>query len=244
MTINLIPITQALAKAAAKILVYGFAGAGKTFLAASLKGPGLLISAEAGTLSLKKAIEEGVFHAGTKVLTLTPGPQALQELAELLADLRRDPDKFAWVMLDSISEIAEVALAGESEKNTNPLQAYGKMALAMLKLMKDFRDLPGVDVVFSAKAELEVDSATGKKRITVKTPGKKFPADIPYLFDEVLYLTVAPNGERAFFTQDPDLLGTAKDRSGQLDPYEEVNKAGKDGSWGLGRVIDKIKGKE
>src|SRR5690554_5487299 len=81
-----------------KILVYGGAGAGKTTLCKTMPGNPVIISAEGGLLSLRD-VDIPVIEVSN-----------LQDVHDAYTFLMDDPEgqKFDWVALDSISEIAEV----------------------------------------------------------------------------------------------------------------------------------------
>ena len=234
----LVPIAQAVAKTTVKILVYGFAGAGKTTLLGSLPGKGLILSAEAGLLSLRRLAS--VFHEGTRVITVPAGAAGAELLAEVLAHLKANPTEFAWVALDSLSEIAEVVLSSEKSKTKDPRQAYGALQDTMGKLLRDYRDLADIDVYFSAKCERVKDDSTGKVSLQVSMPGAKLGQALPYVFDEVLFLKKLDDGTRVLQT-DGDAQVIAKDRSGALNQLEQVDAVEEGRTWGLGRIIEKIK---
>ncbi len=196
-----------------KILVYGQAGSGKTRLAATLSNP-VIISAEAGLLSLRD-------HKIAAVEV-----KSVSDLEEIYGRLRdaEDPDfgGFDWVVLDSITEIAEQVLAKEKELVSDNRQAYGNLATHVTGLIKAFRDLPR-NVYMSAKCARIKDDATGAMHYGVDMPGSKLGPAVPYLFDEVFALLTHRN-------EDGDVLARlqtnrtpeyeAKDRSGALDDYE------------------------
>ena len=145
--------------------------------------------------------------------------------------------KYKSVALDSISEIAEVVLSAEKKTAKDPRQAYGEMADQMADLVRAFRDLPGKHVYFSAKVEKAQDEM-GRILYAPSMPGNKFAQQMPYLFDEVLALRMekVSDGDiqRALMCES-DGIWTAKDRSGQLSPWEEPD---------LGAIIRKIGGAE
>jgi phage nucleotide-binding protein len=206
-----------------KILLYGTSGSGKTTLIKSLDNP-FVLSAEAGLLSI----------AGHDVDYVEVPDMATMQ--EAYVHVKNDA-KIKTVVLDSISEIAEVVLAAEKASTKDPRAAYGNMADRMMGLVRAFRDLPGRDVVFIAKAEKDKDDA-GKMIYQPSMPGQKVGQALPYLFDEVLALRVEKNDEgqtvRAIQT-DADPSWTAKDRSGKLDMWEAPD---------LGAIIKKIRGEK
>jgi phage nucleotide-binding protein len=194
-----------------KLCVYGMAGAGKTVLCATTGAPTLIISAEAGLLSLR-----GVDIPVVEVKTIADLQEVYQYLTETQEGLA-----YEWICLDSISEIAEVCLNEARAASKDPRMAYGDMQEKMETLIRAFRDLPR-NVYFTAKMESLVDDA-GVLRYQPMLPGRKLPNGLAYFFDEVFFYAVGKDAEgnptRWLQTQ-PDLKHQAKDRSGALDACE------------------------
>lgn len=206
-----------------KVILYGLSGSGKTRQIKTLDKP-LILSAEAGLLSIA-----GFDADFIKIETL-------DDLRQSYEFLKTDT-KYKTVVLDSVSEIAEVVLTAEKKLAKDPRQAYGALADSMSNLIRAFRDLPGKDVVFIAKAEKEKDQ-DGKLLYSPSMPGQKLGQALPYFFDEVLALRVEKNEEgktiRAFQTEASDTW-SCKDRSGKLDPWEPAD---------LGAIFKKIRGEK
>lgn len=209
-----------------KILVHGPAGAGKTRLCATtgdLENT-LILSAEAGLLSLRD------FEIDAAVI------KSVDDMRQALAFVRdairgEGPKRYRWVCIDSLSEIAETCLATEKAANTNGLRAYGEMADTMFKLIRAFRDLRGINVVFTAKQERVQDE--GRLIYAPMLPGKRLSQGIAYLFDEVFAMRSRPDGDGVarFLQTVNDGVYDAKDRSGALDPAEPPS---------LKKIADKI----
>jgi phage nucleotide-binding protein len=223
MAIN-IKTTGSLAANGVKILVYGQAGAGKTSLIKTLPSP-IVLSAEGGLLSIRDADIPYIEIAD------------LDTLREAYTWLTSSDEakRYQSVVLDSISEVAEVVLHHEMKKNKDGRAAYGEMNTTMQELIRAFRDLPGKHVYMSAKLEKSQDEM-GKMLYNPGMPGKSLTQGLPYFFDEVLALRVERDAEgvtqRALMC-DGDGLWTAKDRSGKLDMWEAPD---------LGAIIAKIQG--
>ena len=206
-----------------KLLVYGHAGAGQTTLAASMPRP-IIISAEGGLLSIQGAalpyIEVSSMDALREAFDYVSGEHGAE---------------FDSIVLDSISEIAEVVLVHEKAVNKDGRAAYGEMAVQMTSIIRAFRDLPGKHVLMTAKVEKSQDE-TGRILYSPSMPGNKVGQSLPYFFDEVLALRVEKDAEgvaqRALMC-DSDGLWLAKDRSGKLDAWEAPD---------IGAVINKIGG--
>jgi len=202
-----------------KCLVHGLAGSGKTVLSATTGEPTLIVSAEGGLLSIKNAPDY------IDVVEI----QTIDDLEEVYEFLTEDPDakKYRWVNLDSVSEIAEVLLSEEKAINKDARQAYGNLSDRMFKLLRAFRDLPDVNVLFTCKTQRLEDSDTGLTMYMPMLPGKTLSQGISYLFDEVFTIRIFEEEDEDGDTVEVRYLQTnrtrkyeAKDRSGELDLYE------------------------
>lgn len=232
--VELKSVSEAIDGQGIKACVYGFAGTGKTRLLATLPGKGLVASAEAGLLSLKDVPHTG--HISVAVIS------TMDDLRTVYAMLTKPDHGFGWVALDSVSEIAEVLLSTEKKKEKDPRKAYGTLVEEMGVVLRAFRDLPAIDVYFSAKAEKVKEEDTGRVSVQILVPGSKLGQQIPYLFDEVFQLVVVdvtddkgrPTGESTRWLQTrKDSRCDCKDRSGKLDAFEPAD---------LGAVFAKIRG--
>lgn len=210
-----------------KCLVYGPAGVGKTCLCATMPTP-IILSAESGALSLSRKNLEKVFGVGNPQVTYDI-PMIKISTVQDLTDAHKwlmesnDAKPFLSVGLDSITEIAEVVLANAKRQVKDPRQAYGELIDKMTMLIRAFRDLPGKNVVVSAKMEFQKDEASGISKYMASMPGAKLGQQLPYFFDEVFRFGVSqtPQGEKYRFLQtQPDIQYDAKDRSGMLEPME------------------------
>jgi len=193
-----------------KILVYGHAGAGKTTLATTMPKP-VIISAEGGLLSIK---ESNIPYIEVS---------SMEDLKEAYSWLTSSEGQvFDSVILDSLSEIGEVVLIHEKSINKDGRAAYGEMAAQMTALIRAFRDLPGKNVLMTAKVEKTADES-GRLLYAPSMPGAKLGQQLPYFFDLVLALRVEKDADgiaqRALMC-DSDGLWTAKDRSGKLQAWE------------------------
>ena len=215
-----------------KILVYSSAGMGKTLLCATAPTP-IIISAESGLLSLNPKNQQKILGqvVDIPVITIT----TYQELQEAYLFIKNDPhaQKFQTICIDSITEVAETILANAKLEFKDARQAYGVLIENTVKLIKDFRDLPGKHVYMSAKQAKFKDETTGGMLFGPSMPGNALPQQIPYLFDEVFNLNIAKSEQREYryLRTQPDLQYDAKDRSGALDAIEQPN---------LSNIINKI----
>lgn len=197
-----------------KVLVHGPAGAGKTSLCATTGGSPLIISAEAGLLSLRS--HDIPFIEISSMAGLIDAYQFVSQSAEAA--------QFDWICLDSISEVGEVVLSHEKKQTKDPRQAYGALQEQMGDLIRSFRDLKGKNVYFSCKQERIKDELSGAMLYGPSMPGAKLAQSLPYFFDEVFALRVEadPEGNPTRFLQTSlDIQYYCKDRSGALDMYEQ-----------------------
>ncbi|MBL8445649.1 MAG: ATP-binding protein [Zoogloeaceae bacterium] len=218
MVIRLTSTKQSVVENGIKVLVHGPAGAGKTVLCGTTGEPTVIISAEAGLLSLR-----GKDIPVIEVKNVEDVHEAYKFLTEAV-----EAAQFRWVCLDSISEIAEVCLAAEKKGAKDPRQAYGALAERMGELVRAFRDLPGRNVYFSCKQERTKDEQTGAMLYYPSLPGNTLKQGIGYFFDEVFCLRVErdPDGNPYRTLQTArDFNYEAKDRSGALDMFEPPDLA-------------------
>ena len=202
-----------------KCLVYGRAGVGKTVLSDTAPKP-LIISAEHGLLSLKdKNIP----------VIMIENHLDLDDAYEFITTNEKAKD-FETIVLDSISDIAEVVLAyfkkNPVDGNTHPQAAYGSMADVLMPLIKKFRDLPGKHVYFIAKSKRVKDDYTGVTSWMPSMPGQQLGPALPYLFDFVLPMRIGETDkgvEYRYLQTKADIQWEAKDRSGKLNTIEKPN---------------------
>jgi AAA domain-containing protein len=199
-----------------KCLVYGPPKVGKTRLMATAPAP-IIFSAEAGLLSLR---------------TYNLPYVQIQSMAHLQECYNwtiqsREAQQFATIGLDSISEIIEVLLEYEKTRTRDPRKAYGAIIDQGLRLIRDFRDLPGRNVVLIAKQETAIDGATGYMFNQPSFPGNKLGPAVPYYPDEIFQYVVHtdPQTRQRFegLRCWADGQNVAGDRSGALDQWEPPN---------------------
>lgn len=205
-----------------KCLAYGRSGGGKTRLAATAPRP-FVFSAEKGLLSLRK--ERIAFSEIACYKDL--------EDAHAWATKSAEAKNYDTLCLDSISEIAEVVLSKEKERNKDPRKAYGELATSVLDLLRSFRDMPQKHVYFIAKEETY--EVAGMQCSRPSFPGKVLAAEMPYFFDEVFHLVTFEDPQTkqlssALKTR-TDQYSEAKDRSGALSLWEPAH---------LGQIFEKI----
>lgn len=204
-----------------KCLVFGKAGAGKTQLCGTAPAP-LIISAEAGLLTLRKATAD--YGAGAEPIRVLVVSTA-QDVWDALNWCKTDAAKagIRTVCLDSISEITEVILANAKKTTKDPRAAYGDMATQTIDMVKAFRDLPGFHVLVTAKEITATDPITGVARAQPTAPGQQVGPALPYLFDEVFHAATDKDAKGVtyhYLRTRSSYNADAKDRSGALDEIE------------------------
>ena len=203
----------------------------KTSLLATLKNQ-FIISAESGLLSISK---HDIPYCEVK--TIDDMNDAYQYALKC---------KEETICLDSISEIAEnilfqlkTAANKKAGHKPDPRPAYMDLADQVGNLIRNFRDIPKKNIVMLSK-EIPVYEEDSENIIGYKPmlPGRVLPHGLPYHFDEVLAYQIDRKGKR-FFQTSANRKRPAKDRSGNLDLEEYVDK---DCKTTLTDLIAKIKG--
>jgi hypothetical protein len=216
-------VMQVTQQSGCKCIVYGPSGAGKTTLASTAPNP-IIINAENGLLSLRRVIKETgrdlpcmsikSFDDLKQAFDILSGPQGQQ---------------FETIVVDSISEVSEVVLADLKKTKKDARQAYMHIQEETMEIIRNFRDMPNMNVVFLAKQGSIMDAGTGMLMNGPLMPGKSLGPAIPYLCDEVFQIMPTPHPENPqlpgprYLRTFADQQNTAKDRSGMLDPWEPAN---------------------
>ena len=229
MAIRFTTVDEAIERTGLKILVHGFAGSGKTILSATANEKTVIINVEAGMLSLRKFLRENPhYNKKIKVASIDD----IVDLENLRDQFKYSDTKICeWICIDSASEIAERIIGEEKKSGIDGRGAYGNLADRMMDCFRDFRDLPGYNILFTCKQTIEM--VDEKPRYVPLFPGRQITTNVPYLFDEVFALRVeddtdnlredgTPTQYRVLQTN-RDVRYEAKDRSGELDMFEPPN---------------------
>ena len=120
---------------------------------------------------------------------------------------------------------------------SNAFKLWGEYTRKIVKIVKMFRDLKGVNVVLTALVDnVEANGITTKLPMI---PAKKAQAKLISLFDEVYYGVTKDEGARWIYTAD----GTgyrAKSRANIFDKDVEITNGSSEATT-LGSMIDRIK---
>ena len=137
---NIITPAEAVQKQGAKVIIYGMSGAGKTYSIKTCPGRVLVISAEAGLLSIRDATNVSVIE----VNTAEGVHNVYNEL--LKGDLK---GQFDTVCLDSLSEISELLLIAEKAKQKEATIIYGYEML-LGQAIRAFEIWHGIEAPYNA----------------------------------------------------------------------------------------------
>ena len=208
-----IPVDSQLVNNGVKCVVYGGPGVGKTRLALTVPAP-IILSAEQGLLSIR--------GAGLQQL---PEIRTLAELINahnwLLNDKAAAP--YQTVVVDSITEIAEVVLASAKSSTKDGRKAHDDAStLVVAHVFRLFRDLPKKHVLMIAKETFREDQYTKLIQYMPDMPNGKLRTALPHYFDFVFRYVhgVGPNGPWAGLQCHADASAVAKCRSGRLAMWE------------------------
>ena len=204
------------------MLVYGFPGAGKTWLGGTaqdspLTSPMLVLDVEGGTTTLRN-------KPTVRDVIQVRDPQHIQQIHK---DLRENNDGYyKTVMLDSLTELCKLDMRSimvEAHRN-NPNQdidvpsqrEWGKSNEHIRRIVRAFRDLE-MNTIFTALMTDVKDDRTGQVTFYPSVPGK-LRSEVPGFLDIVGYLHTQIEGEeitrKIQFAQTAKVI--AKDRTSSL----------------------------
>lgn len=207
-----------------KILIHGESGNGKTTLAGTVPGKCLVISSEAGLLSLYGKDVDFIDLTKGDDNEVIPKEKRVGQLLKAYHYLLTPEciEKYEWVFIDSLTEISQnlmEALHKEFPERRDSLVMYGENAKRMRSIIKVFRDIPHYHVVFTALSTIEKDE--NNKRFKGIDVVGKISNQLPAFFDEVFYMALNKgkegNTERFLVTASDRAI--CKDRSGKLERY-------------------------
>lgn len=216
-----------------KLLVYGDAGAGKTWLVASAADveamqPVLFIDMEGGISSVKRK------WPGMHVIRIkdTPGKMAWEHLYELYEHLKTKPHPYKTIVLDSITEayalcmrwVMHLLLQRKPDRDPDiaDKREYAKARSRVHLMIRSFRDL-NANVLMTALKDVKSNNDTGA--IINYIPGLpgKLAYEVGAFMDELLYLFIeaGKDGVTRKLLTVPANKYLAKDRSDSLPTMVE-----------------------
>ena len=204
-------------------LIYGHSGFGKTTLASTLsKQNAIVISAEAGLLSLKKHnIDYVEINPDSKV----------SSLRTILSDVAKSG--YDTVFIDSLTEISQAFLdlaKTEFPDSRNTMQRFGYYNELMIRFLKYTRDFDK-NIIYTALQKDDKDDV-GRQTHVPSLIGS-IRETCPALFDFVFALRIFEKEDekiRVLQTDSGDGY-ICKDRSGELAQFEKPD---------LGLIINKV----
>lgn len=188
-------------------LIYGESSIGKTTLAAGADAVPemrsvLFVDIEKGDLSIRKTSYR------PDVVRLSSWDQLKRLYHELL--LGPDVHGYNTVVIDSLGEVVDLNLkdimieeAG-AEDETPEWKHWNMNQVRILRLLRDFRDLP-MNVIFTALVREDQDKKTGIVKKVPDLPGK-LAGKVPAIFDNVFY----------YYMKEVPIPGTAEKESKRL----------------------------
>lgn len=212
---DLRPINQWANNLGMKAILYGPPGIGKTPVALTAKNPVALIC-EPGLMSVRKITNIPAYYADT--------PQKLDEFFTWFFQKPKERNQFQTLVVDSISQMAEIYLKKELKEQSHGLKAYGNMSTKMMEWLEALFYLPNFDVILIAKQQSPEEGKTSKHRPYF--PGNELNIKVPHLFDQVLHFSEAqiPGvGKVPAIRTKSSFDVMARDRSGNLDEFEQPN---------------------
>lgn len=202
-----LPASAFALKLGAKALVYGPPGRGKTPIGNTAPRP-VMCAVEPGMLSMRASNIPtwGAFE-----------PKRIDEFFEWL-EKSNETKNFDTVIVDSLSQMAEIYLADELYKNKDPRKAYGELSRKMMKHMTLLYFLQNKHTYLICKQQKTDDNS-----VRPFFPGQDLNVKIPHLYDVILHLDVhnIPGaGQHKAFRTAASFDAIARDRSGRLSEFE------------------------
>lgn len=194
-----------------KALIYGPPGTGKTPVFNTAPRP-LLLAVEPGLLSMK----------GSTIPTWEA--YTVPAIVEFFTWFFQSAEtkNFDTLGIDSVSQMAEIILTYELQRNKDGRKAYGEMSRTVMEYINKLYFFPQKHLYLITKQTTIEEAAVQKRRPYF--PGQDLNVKIPHLFDEIMHFGLhnipgVVGVQKAFCTQEQfDLL--ARDRSGNLAAYE------------------------
>lgn len=233
--------TATIGQSKIKCLVYGDSGIGKTTLASTLGGKTLIISSEAGLLSLSNSsidfVDINVDDEGNS-LSSKGKIDKLGKLCKMLSEDKGFRDGYNNIFIDSISDISsffEDYFDQINKDEKNRFQKWGDYSRSFGRFIKGFRDLIHYNVIFVALRSQDKDESSdtfGSWQPSVI--GKTSKDIVEANLDEIFMYSFDKEGNRKLITGKTN-RNSGKDRSGKLDLVEEPN---------LQLIFNKIRGEK
>lgn len=192
-----------------------------------------ILSAEGGELALDELYDDPEIEIeGFKIKSFND----FKETYDFLLTSKEAKERYTWIFIDSISEIAEYCDNVMKEKYAaNNYERWDRYYRAMIDVLRNFKDMEPYNIVCTFLENAEKDNEN-KRYIEALVQGNKVAPKIRAMFDEIFYMVtkkIKEGPEITGFITYPYYEYPAKDRSGKLDLWEEPN---------LLKIRKKIKG--
>lgn len=212
---DLKPASTLAQKNGVKAIVYGPPGAGKTPVVKTAPRP-VLLAVEPGMLSMRDAHNIPAFEAYTF--------EKIEEFFKWWFG-SNEVSAFDTLGIDSVSQMAEIALVHFKSRNKDGRKAYGEMSEWVMNYLNKLFFMPQKHMYLICK-QGRIDN--GDNTYFVPTfPGQDLSVKIPHLFDEILRIDKCriPGvvQEVTAFQTRQSFNYLARDRSGKLNEFEEPN---------------------
>lgn len=212
---NLKPASELAQRFGVKALAYGPPGTGKTPLIKTAPRPVLCV-VEPGMLSMRDATNIPAWDAYT--------PERIDEFFKWLFE-SREAANFDTVGIDSVSQLAEIILTQELNRNKDGRKAYGEMSRRVMDIINKLYYLPQKHIYLIAKQVTADENGVATKRPYF--PGQDLNVKVPHLYDEILHIAEAniPGMVKPVVAIRalPTFGIMARDRSGRLAELESPN---------------------
>lgn len=182
-----------------------------------------VLSAESGLLAVRDLVKAGLIE-GYEIASLAEFKEAYQ----LLRSSAEMKERYNWIFIDSLTEIAarcEEVMKEKYPDSSKTFKMWDDYTSTMISTVKGFRDMPIYNVVFTC-LETEDKDEVNRRFFAPAVAGKGLKEKLPSFFDEVFYMKAIQDDagamQRVLYTQ-PFNEYPAKDRSGKLAPVEMAN---------------------
>lgn len=191
-----------------KSVLYGPAGTGKTPISGSTSPRPVLLATEPGLLSMR----------GSTVPTwVAPTKDKIDEFMKWF-EHSNEARNYDTLIIDSISQMCEIALNDAKKRIRHGLQQYGDMADYIYPYMERLYFMQNKHMILIAKEEVE--NATFRRPYF---PGNQLKVQIPHRYDCILRLAKTPVpgvGETTAFQCNASVDVMARNRIGTLADFE------------------------
>jgi hypothetical protein len=191
-----------------KTILYGPAGTGKTPISGATSPRPVLLATEPGLLSMR----------GSTVPTwVAPSKDKIDEFMKWF-EHSAEAKNYDTLIIDSTSQMCEIALNDAKKRIRHGLQQYGDMADYIYPYIERLYFMQNKHMILIAKEETQDD---GFRRPYF--PGKQLGVQIPHRYDCIIRLAKVPVpgvGETTAFQCNASINVMARNRIGTLADFE------------------------